>query len=66
MVQSEAGDEGVSAVVGTGRPTLGGGKDKGGSGSSGFGRSEVDMRGGGNAPGMTTGQYGGRGDKVAN
>ena len=56
-VRSEAGGEGVSAVVGTGRPRLGGGKEKGGSGSCILGQRGVDGRGGGNSPGMTTGRY---------
>ena len=54
-VRSEARGEGVLAVVGTGRPRLGGGEEKGGRGSGGFRRRGVDRRGGGNAPGMTTG-----------
>ena len=63
----EAGGEGVSAVVVTGRPRLGGGEEKGGSSSSGgFGRRGVDGKGGGNAPIMTTGRDLGPGYKVSN
>ena len=53
-VRSEDGGEGVSAVVGTCRSIFVGGEEKGGSGK--IGQRGDDRRGGGNSPGMTTGQ----------
>ena len=59
-VQSEAGDEGVSAVVVTGWFRFGEGEEEG-SGGIGIGRRGGDRQGGGNAPrnddgpGMSTG-----------
>ena len=62
----ETGGEGFLIVVGKGRPRIGGGEEKDGSGSRELGRRVVDRRGGGNAPIMTTGRDRGRGDKLAN
>ena len=46
MVHLAAGSEGVSTVVGTGWHRLGGGEEKGGRGSNGFGFGLVSDLGG--------------------
>ena len=65
MVLLEAGGKGVLVVVVTVRTILGGGEEKGFSGSSIFGQRRVDKRRVGNAHGMPMDQYLGQRDEVA-